>query len=161
VTVGGFAFQISVGLSSALTFTAVDTSTTPSYIFAGHSTFGPDISNQPPNLPGKTLAAEDNYNVALSGISLAAGSTVGLGDVHFNLSTAASGSILITLAAFPLTNFADASGHDITTSVGTVLSNGTVTVGSTTVPEPSSLAMTGTFLAIGLGYWRRRRRSLV
>jgi hypothetical protein len=157
VTVGGFAFEIVAG--SGVTFTSVDTSTTPAYIFAGHSAFGPDISNPPPTLPGNMLAAEDNYfnsGGGTQGISLGAGMTVGLGDVHFNVSPTATGPITITLDGFPTTNFEDASGNDITQSVGTTVNNGTVTVTPAAVPEPSSLAMTALALAIGLGLGHRR-----
>lgn len=160
VTVGGFAFEIMAPTGSGLTFTGVDVNTTPAYIFAGHSRLGPDISNQPPNLPGNVLAALDVYDVKNTGISLGIGasSTVGLGDVHFDVAGTASGPIAITLMSFPTTNISDASGNDITESLGTTFAGGTVTVGaSTSVPEPSSLAMGAVGLLMAFRWFRRGR----
>ena len=161
VTIGGFSFQIGAG--SGVTFTSVDTTTTPAYIFAGHSTFGPDISNSPPNLPGLNLAAGDTYATFGSGFSLGvgAGNAVGLGRVHFNVSTGASGSIPITLAGFPSSNLSNANGVDITQSSGTTFTSGTVTVLGIAVPEPSSLALGAFAVAMGSGYWLRNRRPAV
>ncbi len=138
VTVGGFAFEIVAG--SGVTFTSVDISTTLPYIFAGQSGFGPDISNQPPNLPGNTLAALDFFSTFGSGISLGAGSTVGLGDVHFNVASTATSPISITFAAPPVTNLSDAAGHNISLATGTTFTGGTVTMQYDPRPSPSRRA---------------------
>ena len=156
VTVGGFAFEITAG--DGVTFTSVDTSTTPAYIFAGHSAFGPDISNQPPNLPGTIAGGRGQLRHRPAGHQPGvAGATVGLGDVHFNVSSSATGPISISLAGFPMTNISDAAGHDITPSVGTTFSAGR-SRSPRPVPEPSSLAMTAIALALGLAHRRRALR---
>jgi hypothetical protein len=140
ITVGGFAFEITTA-SSLLSFTAVNTgTTTATYIFNGHSLFGPDISNPPPALPGQTLDAADDYATPNQGFSVAANSTVGLGHVIFDVSSLASpGPISIALTGFPTSNFSDAAGRDITTANNTQFVGGTVTVRS--VPEPTSLTL--------------------
>jgi hypothetical protein len=152
IMIGGFAFGVSAG--SGVTFTAVDTSTALPYIFAGHSLFGPDISIQPPNLPGTTLQAGDNYASPGMGISLGVGANnaLGLGDVHLNVSsTSATGPIAITLASFPETNLSNQNGIDIT--AGTTFTSGTVTV----VPQPTSAVPAAIAMAMGFVYWLRRR----
>jgi PEP-CTERM motif len=154
VTIGGFAFEISSG--SGVTFTAVDISTTLRYIFAGDSGFGPDISNQPPNLPGNTLAALD-FSASGLGFSLAAGSSVGLGDVHFNVSPTASGPVAISFLGYPDTNLSDAAGNNISLT-GSTLTGGTITVTPSAVPEPSSLVLLATAL-IGTASVVRARRG--
>jgi len=147
VTVGGFSFQIRA-TAAGINFTAatIDTTSAP-YIFNGHSLFGPTINTT----SGATLIASDDYDVAGSGVMVAAGATVGLGHVSFNVGTE-SGSV--TFGPYPATSLADASGNNIPI---TTLIGGTITV--TSVPEPSSLA--GLLSALPAAAWltRRSRRS--
>jgi hypothetical protein len=155
VTIGAFAFEITAG--SGVTFTAVDIyTTTVPYIFAGDSGFGPDISNQPPNLPGNTLAALD-FSLSGVGFSLAAGATIGLGDVHFNVAPTASGPVAISFLGYPDTNLSDTQGHNISLT-GSTLTGGTVTVTPSSVPEPYSLVLLATAL-IGTAAVVRTRRG--
>jgi len=127
VSVGGFSFEITT-TAAGINFTSATTATTiDPYVFAGHSLFGPTINTT----SGSTLDASDNYDVQASGITLAAGATVGLGHVFFDIGTT-SGTVTLTPA--PATSVSDAGGHNLPISsyVG-----GTITFSS--VPEPSSV----------------------
>ena len=157
VTIGGFAFEISGG--SGVTFTSVDISTTPTYIFAGNSGFGPDISNQPPNLPGNMLAALDFYATFGSGTTLASGSTVGMGDVHFNLASTATGPISITFSPLPGQICPMRRVMTSLSRPGPRSRPGQSPSIRAPVPEPSSLAMTAIALAIGLVSRQTRCRA--
>jgi hypothetical protein len=160
--IGGFGFEIMVPSNSSITFTAVNTSTTTSYIFAGNSVFGPNIAVQPPNLPGQLLEALDISSL-VSGVTINANSSLGLGHVLFNVgSGAASGSVTVTPVAFPTTNLSNASGGNMT--LGS-LNSGSIAIQGLSVPEPSSLLM-GVFAGATLivAGWLRRRvgcRSLL
>jgi hypothetical protein len=154
VSLGGFSFGLSVS-DSHIVFTQADVFTVKPYIFAGHSLFGPIISNAG---SGQSLVASDFYDVANSGISLAGGTTVGLGDVVFNvLASAAPGAVFnVTLDPFS-TSLADFAGNNVPI---TTLSNGSITTaGAPTVPEPPTLVLVVAFLATCLVVhvgWRLR-----
>jgi hypothetical protein len=154
MTVGAFTFGISTATPN-INFTAATTATTLApYIFDGLSLLGPTISTS----TGQSLAASDVFAVLNSGTTLGAGVTVGLGHVLFNVSSAAAvGPITVSLAPFPSTSLANATGGNIPINS---LVNGTITVGSTTaVPEPATLASAITALAFGAWpLWRSRRR---
>lgn len=156
VIVGGFSFGLEVGTSD-LSFTGVSTgTTTATYIFGADSLFGPDISVQPPNLPGQTLEAEDID--ALLGSTVGSGVTVGLGAITFNLS-AATPSGPIQLSLIPIDNsLSDPNGDLIAFST----SNGTVTVtgGETPTPEPAASGVVVIALLSLLGAFRRLRPSV-
>jgi hypothetical protein len=127
----------------------VDDSTVDTYIFAGDSLFGPDISVQPPNLPGQTLEAEDSYDIPLSGATVAGGATVGLGDVTFNINPGTPFG-LIPVSLIPLDDsLSDASGNPIAVS-GT---DGAVNV----VPEPGLGGLVGLVLLAAVITSRYRR----
>lgn len=151
VTVAGFSFGLSVATAN-LIFTAVDDSTVNSYVFANHSLFGPDISVQPPNLPGQTLEALDSYDTPNAGATVAAGATVGLGKVTFNISSNAPfGPIAVSLipAADSLSD-QNGAGIAFTGSSGTVL----------VVPEPGLGALVGlALLAMARRFAGQLRRA--
>jgi hypothetical protein len=153
ITVGGFSFGLSVGTSN-LSFTAVTTgTTTATYIFNGQSLFGPDISVQPPNLPGQSLKAEDLAEVSATVVG--SGATVGLGHITFNLAAATpAGGIPLNFIALD-DSLADQLGSPIAFSTGT----GTVTVtGSASIPEPATFVLVGAALAGLIVRWHGFRR---
>jgi hypothetical protein len=143
--IGAYAFEITVPSNSAITFTAVNTSTTTfNYIFAGTSFFQNvvpgGISVQPPNLPGQTLEAQD-ITTSTSGITLNANSSLGLGHILFNVAPgAASGAVTVTPAPNAIaTNLSNVSDAPLTLNT---LNSGTITIqGGAAVPEPSSLLL--------------------
>lgn len=142
VAIGSFSFEIASD-PAVITFTSATTSTTAPYIFAGHSLFGPVINTS----AGATLLASD-LDDRPAGATVAAGATVGLGRVLFNVGFRA-GTFPVTLSGFPNTSLSDPTGANL---VITQMKNGTIGA----VPEPSSLAL----LALGwlavAGSWRSR-----
>lgn len=133
VDLGGFAFQVTVA-STKITFTDITTATTPNYIFAGQSTFGPNIgiSNN-----DQDWSASDIFATGGSGISLAPGETLGLGYLIFDVAADASGTYDIVIEPFPGTSLSDFGGDDV--PIASIV-NGLVTVA---VPEPSSVLLGG------------------
>jgi hypothetical protein len=151
VALGGFSFGLSTA-NTDITFTAADINTSPAYIFAGHSLFGPVISTTPPP-NGQVVIASDSYDVPNSGIMLASGATVGLGRVLFDVSpSAAAGVFPVVLTGFPTTSLNDFVGNDVPV---TSLKNGSITI-SSAVPEPASLSLVGFGFATLLVRARRR-----
>jgi hypothetical protein len=135
LTVAGFSFEISVPPASGITFTAANTMTSDTYVFAGHS-LGFVTS---PAFPNTDFGANDFYDT-LGGAVVAAGATVGLGHVMYAASPNSNGSITVTLVGTPATSLSDDQGNDIPFT-GT---NGTIQVqgsGPTLVPEPASLTL--------------------
>jgi len=144
ITIGGFSFGLSVGTSN-LSFTGVSTATTIAlYVFDAQSLFGPDISVQPPDLPGQALEAEDISVVPLSGSTIGSGVTEGLGHVTFNLSAATPpGGIQLSFVGAD-DSLSDPDGEPIDFSTG----SGTVTVtGAASIPEPATFGFVGVVLA--------------
>ncbi len=130
VNIGGFAFQLTVA-STKITFTNITTATTPAYVFAGQSTFGPNIgiSNT-----AQDWSASDIYAVASSGIALQPGQTLGLGYLVFDVAADASGSYKIVVEPFPATSLSNFTGDDI--PIASII-DGQVNV----VPEPSTILL--------------------
>jgi hypothetical protein len=135
VNIAAFSFEVSVSSSSGVTFTGADYNTTQTYIFAGNSLFGPDISTS----TGTTLDASD---IAVSGYTaLGAGSTLGLGRVFFEVAgSAAAGPVTVSLTPYPSTSLAAPDGSNIPIDT---LTNGTITISGAVVPEPSALFSAG------------------
>ncbi len=131
VVIGGFSFGISVN-STDVTFQDALITTTPAYIFAGHSLFGPSIAT----LTGQSLVASDEYDSFGSGATVAAGATVGLGDVKFDVAPFPASSFFDVFVDLSPTSLSDALGKPIPVD-STV--NGSISLRS--VPEPSAIAL--------------------
>jgi hypothetical protein len=149
VVIGAFTFGIST-TNTAISFVDANTSTVQgSYIFAGKSLFGPDLTGPS---TGQSLSVSDVFTTPLSGTVVASGATFGLGHVLFVVgSSSATGGFAISLEGNPATSLSDPSGNVITINT---LSNGTVNI--TGAPEPSSLLLA---LMGALLIWIRQRRS--
>jgi hypothetical protein len=150
VDVAGFSFGVLVGTSN-VTFTSLNLATASPYIFAGNSLFGPDITVQPPFLPGQALNASDLHDTSFS--TLASGVTVGLGRILFNLAPGTPAGPIAVSLDFNATSLSDPTGSPIALQ----MVGGTITVSPAAVPEPSSILMVGGAIAIGL--FRRRKSS--
>ncbi len=153
ITVAGFSFGISTG-NPNISFQDANTSTSAPYIFDGFSLFGPDLTGP---TSGPSLNTSDVFAVALSGSTLGAGTTVGLGHILFDVSPgAAPGVFPVTLGDFPTTGLADPTGANLPIQT---LSAGQITItGTTAVPEPGTLATLFGGLALLAGSGRRRLR---
>lgn len=146
----------SFGLSTAdpyIHFTRATTATAAPYIFAGRSfdeltlllTYI-DVAT------GAALNASDMDN-AMTGVTVAAGSTVGLGRVFFDVGSYPAALITVALALYPGTNLSDPVLLDIPIDT---LADGTITTpGYTSVPEPATLLPAALAL---LGMFALRRR---
>jgi len=133
VLVGGFSFGIEV-TDPHITFTSATIATALPYIFAGNSLFGPTIST----LVGQTLEASDLWSGA-GGATIAAGATVGLGDVSFDVSARdLPGLVIVMLSSFPFTSLSDPAGGNINVDT---LAAGSITIETSAVPEPSALML--------------------
>jgi hypothetical protein len=151
VTIEGFSFGIST-TSSGINFTSATTATVAPYIFDGNTFFGPTINTT----SGMSLNASD-IDSNFTGASVAAGATVGLGHVFFNVAPGTTpGPYTVTLAPFPTTGLSDAMGGNLPFQ-GV---NGIITVGpgTTVVPEPSTLLLAG--LGWPAAWLLRRRRGI-
>lgn len=132
IQIAGFAFSITT-TNSAITFTAVSISTAAPYVFAGHSLFGPTIDLGPGTT--STLEATDNYDIPNANVTIASGTTVGLGHISYSIaSTATLGNFAITLGAFPVTSLSDALGNNVTINK---LIPGSISI----VPEPGTMLL--------------------
>jgi len=147
ITLGGFSLEISVA-DTHVSFTSATTATSLPYVFAGDSLFGPLISTSG---PGQTLDASDFCLVCAD--TIAAGATVGLAHIFFDVAAgASSGPLTVSVTAFPFTSLSDPLGNDIAAT----LQDGTITItGGAAVPEPSTLAL---FALPALFLARRRFR---
>lgn len=156
VTIAAFSFGV-ITPNLNISFTDANTSTVSSpYIFVGNSLFGPDLTGP---TSGQSLATSDVFATVLAGATLNAGTTVGLGHLLFNVSSAATGGVSpVTLSAFPVTSLADPTGNNVAFQT---LSPGQITItGAAAVPEPSTAVMLlfGALLTAGLA--RKKYRLL-
>jgi len=151
--IAGFDLGLSVASSNIL-FTGGNESTALTYLFSGDS-FDIDLptsltSVPPPN--GQTVQASDFSNSG-NGTNLAAGATLGLGHIIFNVAGGTTpGPITVTLAAsacnvslVPCTDLSDSNFN----TVAFTAVNGTITVTGAIsgVPEPASGLLAGLALA--------------
>jgi hypothetical protein len=151
IVVSSFNFEITVA-SVAITFTDATTGTLAApYIFSGQSLFGPNLATTG---PGQLLDASDLFDTPASGATVGAGVTVGLGHVFFNVSNTASGSYTLSFNAnSAATSLSDPDGNPMTIDQ---FNNGTITIDSANVPEPSTVIP----VLAGLAWiCSRRRRS--
>jgi hypothetical protein len=146
VSIGAFSFGLSVA-STDITLQSADISTSVNpYIFVGHSLFGPIINTS----SGQSLVASDEFNPIGSGVTVGSGASVGLGRVSFDVSDFPAKSFFDVFVDIDTTSLTGPTGGPVNI---TTLTNGGVKI-SSTVPEPSSLAL----LAIGgLGLIGARR----
>ncbi len=154
--IDAFDFELS-SASSDIVFTSATIGTTNPYIFdVADSLFGPTISTTP---DGQTVSAFDIWAGAGNGYSLAAGATVAIGEVFFNVQPgAAAGPDTVSFSPTSGTSFSD-----INTNLFNIqsLTSGTITVtGAAPTPEPSTLATMELALAALAFASRARRRKL-
>jgi hypothetical protein len=155
VNLNGFSFEVNVN-SSLITFTdaTINTTTYP-YIFAGNSLFGPDILTGISN-GGQTLDASDAYALTPADVSVAAGASVGLGNVTFSVGPGFNTPATVSFTGFPSTSLSD-NANDVPIA-GFV--DGTISPG-VAIPEPATLTLSGMSLAVCGATWfvRRSRRK--
>jgi hypothetical protein len=142
VDINSFTFELSIS-DTHFNFTSVTTATVPdTYIFAGNSLFGPNIDFPPAS--GQSVTASDAWVVAGNGFTVGTGVTVGLGEVFFDVTSgAAPGPYTVSFAPSG-TSLSDINGNAIPIDN---LNSGTITVGGSAVPEPSTFALFGVALA--------------
>jgi hypothetical protein len=141
VTIGSFSVDVLLSSTTSVTFTSIDNNTTAPYIFSITGSFPPGFAS---NLLPMEAAGFDT--AATGGQVLNPGDTFGLAHVKYLVDPAAiPGTVVgVTLEPTPVflpppggTSLADDLGNPVDfTSV-----NGTTTVQSTVVPEPSSVTM--------------------
>lgn len=151
ISLAGFSFEIEV-TDPHITFTSASISTAAAYAFAGNSLLGPVIST---SAPGQTLDASDLWG-GPGGATIGAGATVGLGHVFFDVSAGdLSGLVAVMLSAFPFTSLSDPNGGNLSIDA---LTNGSITIATSSVPEPSALALAllgfAALASIRKSFWR-------
>lgn len=154
VDVGSFTFGIGTN-DPRITFTSADTSTTSPYIFDGHS-FVQDFGVSLNTSSGPSLVGSD-LSDSLASTTVGAGDTVGLGRVFFDVSNGPGPAAVVPVVLDPNnTSLADDLGNPVPIDT---LSNGSITLLGTSVPEPSSLVLFGLGLlgCAALCPLRRRR----
>ena len=164
VNVASFSVDVLLPSAAPVSFTAVDNNTSSTYIFSGippsttgsFAGFESLFSTAPPH-----EASGDDTAAAPSGQDVNAGASFGLAHVSYVVDAGASaGPIAVTLEISPVilppmtagTSLADSSGNPI--QPPPTLMNGTITIASSAVPEPSALSM----LAIAGGIVLAARR---
>ncbi len=146
--IAAFNFELTTS-DTNITFTDVTTSTTTAtYIFPS-SAFGPDIT---------TFAIDQSVEAGdvddtLLGTDIAAGATYGLGNVSYSIDPGAlNGEVAgIDFVAYPQTSLTDSDGNNVSFTAN----SGTITVQTSTVPEPSAA-----FDIILFGAWLISRRRV-
>ena len=153
-TVAGFGFGLAVN-NAALTLQDATIGAT-NYIFAGNSFFGPEIGVSG---DGQSLLAFDIFGGADPGVVVNPGASFGLGRVFFDVAAgAAPGSYDIMFSSDnAATDFSDPDGNAI--PIGT-LTDGSITIEASPLPEPSMWLLVGAGL-LAMVWWKARlaRRS--
>jgi hypothetical protein len=160
ITVASFDFEVSV-TDPDITLTGADFSTVADpYIFAGDSV-DEDLSLPLNFTSGSTLDANDTYDIANAGVTLASGESLALGEVLFDVADPATpGPFTISftggLGEFGNNNLSDAYSNAINVDYAT---SGAITVNPlVTTPEPSAALPLAGVLLIGAFFIKRRRR---
>lgn len=155
--IASFAVAFSIG-STNITFTAANYSTSATYLFAGDSYDVNSSSSLATTLSPQFIQASD-ISDSLNGTNLAAGQTLGLAHVIFNVAGGtAPGTYQVALA----TNCTNGTGctdlsDNAVVSVPFTTSNANITVrGIAATPEPATLALV--LLAAPVVFWKRRTR---
>jgi hypothetical protein len=142
-SIGGFAIDLIVAAGSGITFTGADDATSATYIFSGNS-LGFQSTVAPTEVEANDLASSGGT------LLTPGGPPVGLAHIDFSAAPdTPPGMIPVTLISYQAgTSISDASGNNLAFTIV----NGQITVGSSAVPEPSSIALAGTALLLVLGY---------
>jgi PEP-CTERM motif len=157
VTIAAFNVDVLLTDTTFVTFTGIHNGTTAPYIFSITGSFPPGFTS---NLLPMEAAGND---LSAGGQVVNPGETWGLAHISFLVDSAAPlGTIVpMTLEEFALflptggTSLLDPAGAPIPFSgLGP---NGTITIGTQSVPEPTSLVMAGVAALAGVGAWARRR----
>jgi hypothetical protein len=159
ISVAGFNFEVSV-TNPDITLTGADFSTVASpYIFAGNS-FDQNIPLTLNYTSGQKLDASDTSNDG-SGVTLASGGSLALGDVLFSIANpAAAGPFTVSfsggLGPTGANNLSDRFGNPINVD-GSF--SGTISIsGTNTVPEPAIALPLAAALLIAAFFAHKRRR---
>jgi hypothetical protein len=150
VSIGGFLFGFQTA-DTDINFTDVTINTVAAtYIFAGNSLFGPDLTGA---MTGQSVSTGDL--AAGPAATVGAGSIVGLGHVLFSVAAGAvPGAHAVTFVS-PSTSLSDAAGAPVPINT---LQDGSITIAST-VPEPSLLLPLAVVLLIGFVTQRFRAKT--
>jgi hypothetical protein len=150
--IAAFNFELTT-TDTNITFTDVTTSTTTAtYIFPS-SFFGPDITT--PTLAGPQTVEAGDVDATFLGTDVASGATYGLGNVSFSISAGATNGEIaeIDVSAYPSTSLSDNNFNNVDFTA----ESGTITVQTSTVPEPSPGGLMILVLAGSAMLLQRRR----
>lgn len=136
--INSFAFEVTTS-DSDITFTNTSNATTNlAYIFASDTEFAPFLSV---SSPGQSMDGSDDASDA--GFSQASGSTIGLGEVFYNVANGATpGVFTISFSPSSATSFSDINANAFvadSSNTGTI----TISAATTAAPEPSTLGILG------------------
>jgi hypothetical protein len=162
VTVAGFSVDVLLTDTTFVTFTAIDNLTVAPYIFSITGSFDGGFV-------GQTLLEEvaGNDLAATAGQVVNPGETWGLAHISYMVDSSAplGTAVSMVLEEFPQNSSLIPGGTSLTDAAGAQIlfsglgSNGTITVGVPTIPEPTSvtlLATSGVIFLAGRGIARRR-----
>ncbi len=137
--IDAFSLGVSVG-DNHITFTSANISTSLVYLFNADSLFGPTISTIPPPNGQAVLASDVSLS---SGNTMASSTTLGLAHLLFNVAANTSaGAIAVTISpncntANACTSLSNLAGANVPFTV----TNGTITVTTSSTPEPSTFLL--------------------